>query len=332
MKQFPKRTKAAATGETGVNLVSLAVNDDLRWIFRRTHNEHDFGIDGYIDVVEEDGSVTGRSISVQIKCGSSYLLESNDYGITFRGKQSCLNYLLNHPTPTIIIICDPTTRICYWEQLTPERTQSTGDGWKITIPRSQVLTAEHKGRLHKIAGDPTDIVSELENYWALNNITGEAGTIIYTIDRRDIESLNIDETSDFFERLGRTRDFAIQNQDKIVLHVWGYDDDERELWDIPDVRLWFQKAEPIIKFWFYFLKTSSHETSLRLLASCVCRITVREKRDSAVYLEFDIDDISGFLLRNFGWLNEVTDRFALPLEDNKRLSFAAMDALGIPHD
>jgi hypothetical protein len=332
MTRFPKRTGSAATGETGVNLVSLAVNDDLRWIFRRTHNEHDFGIDGYIDIVEEGGSVTGRTISVQIKCGSSFLEESDYYGITFRGKQSHLNYLLNHPTPTIIVICDPKTRACYWELLTPERTQGTGDGWKITIPRHQLLDASHKGQLHEIAGAATDVVSELESYWAINKIVAEAGALIYTIDRADIESLNIEEASKFFERLSATRDFAVQNQDKVILHVWGYDDDERELWEISEVRRWFKAAEPIIKFWFYFLKNSDHQTSLKLLVSCVCRVIRHKQKGNRINLEFNKDDLVAFIQRNFEWLNEITDRLGLPIEDNKRLSFSAMDVLGIPHE
>lgn len=329
MTRFPKRTRSAAKGETGVNLVSLAVNDDLKWIFRRTHNEHDFGIDGYIDIVEDDGSVTGRSISVQIKCGASFFEESDDYGITFRGNQSHLNYLLNHPTPTIIVLCDPASKLCYWEVLTPERTQGTGDGWKMTIPRAQTLDLSHKTRLSKIAGDATDVVSALENYWALNQIVSEAGAVIYTIDRADVQNMNLEEALQFFERLSVTRDFAIRNQDKIILHVWGYDDDERELWEVEEVRRWFQAAEPMIKYWFYYLKNSSAPASIKLIASCVCRVKRREKRGDMIDVEFNKEDLLAFIQRNFGWLNQMTDRLGLPIDDNKRLSFSAMDALGM---
>ena len=69
---FPKRRKTDVTAEIGVNLVSTIVNDDFGWVFRRTHQEHDFGVDGYIDYVDSNGGVTGQFIAVQIKTGNSY--------------------------------------------------------------------------------------------------------------------------------------------------------------------------------------------------------------------------------------------------------------------
>jgi hypothetical protein len=52
--------------------VSTIVNDKVKWIFRRVGLEHDFGADGYIDIVKDDGRVTGQSIAVQIKSGKSF--------------------------------------------------------------------------------------------------------------------------------------------------------------------------------------------------------------------------------------------------------------------
>ena len=172
-------------------------------------------------------------------------------------------------------------------------------------------------------------MGELESYWAINKIVSEAGAIIYTIDRGDIEAMNLKEVSEFFIRLTITREFAVQNQDKIILHVWGYDDDERELWEIEEVRRWFVAAEAAVKFWFYFLKTTSYKPSMQLLAACVCHVKRGEQRDGRIKVELDKEDLLEFITRNFGWLNEMTERLGLPLEDNKRLSFNAMDALEI---
>jgi hypothetical protein len=69
---FPKVQPSALAGEAGVNLVAGVVNAELGWMFRRTHNEHDFGIDGYFDVVSASEEMTGRSLAVQIKYGRSY--------------------------------------------------------------------------------------------------------------------------------------------------------------------------------------------------------------------------------------------------------------------
>ncbi|WRH90308.1 DUF4365 domain-containing protein [Pseudomonas fluorescens] len=70
---FPAYKKSVGTGEKGVNAVSSIVNDEFCWIFRRNSNEYDYGIDGYIDVVTDDGAVTGQCVAVQIKTGQSFL-------------------------------------------------------------------------------------------------------------------------------------------------------------------------------------------------------------------------------------------------------------------
>ena len=43
------------------------MNDELGFIFKRNDGSYDFGIDAYIEIVAEDGSVTGQVIGVQIK-------------------------------------------------------------------------------------------------------------------------------------------------------------------------------------------------------------------------------------------------------------------------
>ena len=50
------------------------------WLFKRTHQEHDYGIDGYIDIVTEDGHVTGQMFASQIKCGKSFFQEKTKDG------------------------------------------------------------------------------------------------------------------------------------------------------------------------------------------------------------------------------------------------------------
>ncbi len=69
--RFPKRLGTDETSERGVNIVSTIFNDKFHWIFRRTHQEHDFGIDAFIDLVTDDGRVTGKFIAAQIKTGKS---------------------------------------------------------------------------------------------------------------------------------------------------------------------------------------------------------------------------------------------------------------------
>ncbi len=68
MKQgYPTYSKAAQKGEAGIDLVSRIVHMELGWLFKRNHQEHDFGIDAQVDIILDDGSVTGQIVAMQIK-------------------------------------------------------------------------------------------------------------------------------------------------------------------------------------------------------------------------------------------------------------------------
>src|SRR5437868_6993412 len=104
---FPQFAPSAKQGELGVGIVGRIVGEEFGWLFKRNHQEHDFGIDGQIELVTEDGAVTGQMLGCQIKCGISFFRESNRWGYVYRGDSKHFNYLANYPLPVIIIICDP---------------------------------------------------------------------------------------------------------------------------------------------------------------------------------------------------------------------------------
>ncbi|PZN69612.1 MAG: hypothetical protein DM484_29370 [Candidatus Methylumidiphilus alinenensis] len=135
MKQgYPTYSKAARTGNDGIDLVSRVVHEELGWLFKRNHQEHDFGIDAQVDLILDDGSVTGQIIAMQIKYGKSFFQEKNQWGYVYRGEQKHFNYLANYPTPVLIVICNPSSHVCYWVEFDPTETSRAGKNWNITIP------------------------------------------------------------------------------------------------------------------------------------------------------------------------------------------------------
>jgi Domain of unknown function (DUF4365) len=55
----------------------------------------------------------------------------------------------------IVVLYDPETQTAYWQVVTPETVESTGKGWKLAVPRENVLDAAAGARLVDIAGgDP----------------------------------------------------------------------------------------------------------------------------------------------------------------------------------
>jgi len=330
---FPKLTKTAQISELGVDAVSSIVNDKLKWLFRRGHGEHDFGIDGYIDIVLDDGSVTGQSIAVQIKCGQSFLLSKTNVGYVFYGDSKHLNYYLNSQLPILIILCDPSTRICYWELFDAQKTNRTDGGWKMIMPFSQVLSDRSKAGLLNIVGPARDHTSQLEQHWAFSELLREAERIHYAVDRRDVEASNIQAVREFFKRLQINLDICEKVQGKIELSISGYDFDKRELWEVPEVRKWFLLVEPAVRYWFYFLSAQPPGHGIKLLFACLCDAkrlrTVNSKGHPGVSL--DIAKMGELLMKNFCCLNEMTNRLGMSIEKNKKISFEIMDLLDIEH-
>lgn len=147
------------TGDIGVDLVSLKVKRELSWIFRE-QPKNDLGIDGHIEIVNENREGTGRLIAAQIKTGKSYLKYEKEDGYVFYGENKHLKYWLLHSLPVIIIICDEQSDVCCWVEVTRTNVEDTRCGWKILVPKNQTINHESKSRLVSIAGMPqhSDIV------------------------------------------------------------------------------------------------------------------------------------------------------------------------------
>jgi hypothetical protein len=199
------------------------------------------------------------------------------------------------------------------------------------IPFAQILSCSSKARLLEIVGPAVDHTGVLKHHWAFNEALKTASTILYAVDRADVEGQNVETIREFFERLERNPDICERLQGKVRVSISGYDDDKRELWEIPEVLRWFELAEPVVKYWFYFLAIRSG--GLQVLYACVCGPKrVRKMRlQPMIKVSLDKDKILAFMNRHFAWLNEMTDRMGMPIERNKEITFAVLDELGLPH-
>jgi hypothetical protein len=326
---FPSYPKTAWQGEAGVAIVSRAVGR-LGWIFRRNHNEHDFGIDGYIDLVAPSGSVTGRMLAVQIKCGPSYLAHTNQFGFTYYGEPKHINYLLNHPIPVLLILCDQESETCYWEHFCGSAIESTPKAWKLDIPKRKTLSEALRSEIESVAGAPIDYTSSLQEYWRINDEIKQSDMIILPICKAfDVDPHDVSSIVEFFERLTRTDAFALANQGKVELWFTGWDDDQREIWEIPEVIAFLRAIEPLCKYWFFFLRTEKPTCSLEILAMAFCSTgrTEADHDNDHVATEIDISELELFVRRNFGWLNELTERLKLAECDNERISRAVLTCI-----
>jgi hypothetical protein len=139
------------TERKGIALVQNLVVRDLDWVFREQPTS-DYGIDAHVELVE-GGRPSGRLLGLQIKTGDSYLKEQTEEGIIFRGKPEHLSYWLSHALPVVIVLCDLEKEVAYWQIIDKDIVASTGKGWKVIVPFTQVLDPSAADALRGFADD-----------------------------------------------------------------------------------------------------------------------------------------------------------------------------------
>jgi hypothetical protein len=150
MTDWPIAPDEEIMGRTGVHLVGVKVHQDLGWIFRETSST-DLGVDGEIEVRLDNESSHGKRLSLQIKCGPSYLKEESESRFIYRGSYKHLKYWTEFSDPVLIILCDPVLGCCWWQHVDMQNINFHEKGWSIEVPKSQVLSRQSIAQLNGIA-------------------------------------------------------------------------------------------------------------------------------------------------------------------------------------
>jgi hypothetical protein len=329
MPGFPQYTPTAKQGNRGVGIVSRIV-EGFGWLFKKNPQEFDFGIDGQIEIVSDAGSVTGQMLACQIKCGKSYFAESNRWGYVYRGETKHFNYLANYPATVIIVICDPASGEGFWVQFRAVDAQITEAGWKLTIPFENKLSIS-KERLLELLPPLTDHLSELEEYWRINNLILGGEAILFTIDREEVGNGDVSRLKEFRRRLTSCRELALHCQGKIQISFNGYDEDRRELFEIEEGRRYIALLDEVLLELFFFVQTDPPANTLMLfvfsLFGCGWE-SVRSQPGRPEKYAVDYSAMAPWLERHFWGLNIICEWLGLPEAENERIADAIMKPLG----
>jgi len=327
MSPFPKRNKNNQTAEIGVNLVSTVFNDHFGWVFRRTHQEHDFGIDAYVDHVTAEGAVTGRSIACQIKTGASYIT-STGHVHWYKDTKEHLNYFLNLQTPLLLVICDPETRQCFWAALNKDEVDFQENGWRHAVPKSQTLTVESLKNIEELFGGITDHLTDFEQdqqFLRTLSQLPEDAFIQYSVPREDVEGVNIGPLQSFIRRISRNEKLTLAAQGKLYICTYGYEADTREVFHIPAVRAWAAKARREIGEWYLCAHDSHYPSTLKWIASSTikdikAKLTRRRDGRLGYNISSDSRELSEFMGECFAGLNEASEKWGWPTKYNYEIS------------
>jgi hypothetical protein len=282
LMELPKFNEERRLAEKGVVIVKDIIDNNLNWIFRKVPLDEDFGIDGYIDILHDGKFVTGKSIAVQIKTAESYFRNITNSGWLFYGENKHLNYYLNYPNPVIIIIVNPDTKECFWSHVTIEKLQKTERSWRIQINKSNTL--KDKNKLSSIAGCFIDYAPQLEYIAAVNKEIKESGLLFIAVDKSEVVEKNFYGIHVLLKLLLASDEMIHKCQNKLVLTIFGYDSDPRELFEISEVRQWMKEAFSIFKYWGYF---ACMESSIRHY-STISTITLPQNQTTGLVKKYSL--------------------------------------------
>jgi hypothetical protein len=112
----------------------------------------------------------------------------------------------------------------------------------------------------------------------------------------------------------RSQVLAPQVQGKWRLHFDGFNDDPRELFQIPEVRRFVTTLDQIFPYWFFLADLSSE--TLQVIASCVCTVT----QLAPGHIVFHGEDLGRFMERQFDGMNQLWEIHRLSDARNRSVS------------
>ncbi|MGH8432980.1 MAG: hypothetical protein ACRERX_00535 [Pseudomonas sp.] len=138
--------------------------------------------------------------------------------------------------------------------------------------------------------------------------------IIFGIHREQIETFDLESSLSFLRTLVPIRDprHVWSCKGALSLVIAGYDDDPRELFEIPEVCRYLHGLDQEWPFWFFFLTPSS----IRLVGMCLASaVTVAPGK---VYMP--PENFYRFMERGFGAVNHLFDLYGFPESESEALS------------
>ena len=317
--EFPKQSSSQKIGRLGEAFFEYFISSVLGWVYRPVHQESDFGIDGYIDIFNDSGTATGKSIAVQIKCGDSYLSKNSQGGIKYKGNKKHLNYYLNLQIPVVLVVISSDCSQGFWVEFDIEKTIESSSGWWIEIPKKNRLDITAKNFFADLAGDSKDFSEEIQNLWAIDKALSNTSFLAFAISKSEVRTESLSTLNFTIKKLTKNKEMMLSKRASAEIYFPEYDSDPREIYEIPEVRSWFLKTILQGIPWFYFL-AQNKGIGLTLLLCCTCKVSFQGVYGSNHRLLITREDITWWLDRNFVNLNIFTESNEIPLEINEEIS------------
>ena len=150
---------------------------------------------------------------------------------------------------------------------------------------------------------------------------GVTEPVVLMFSRREVESGDPSASVARLQALFDTPEAIWRYRGQVALAVDGYNDDPRELIDIPDVRAFLVKFNSQWPYWAFFF--NQVDDSIKILLSCLCasRYLGRGR------VEIDPEKLQRFLLAGFAAMNSIFDENEFPESELETISNGVIEVV-----
>jgi hypothetical protein len=138
-------------------------------------------------------------------------------------------------------------------------------------------------------------------------------TVIFPIERAEIENQDISRTLGFLSGLLFSREIVLNSCQKIDLTFSGYDNDNREVYEIQEVKSFVKKLNNHFPYWHFFLNPKL--SFIKVLPLCLYRYVIIDKNRKKISAE----DFENHLSWQFDKINEICHNYVISDEKNKEI-------------
>ena len=150
---------------------------------------------------------------------------------------------------------------------------------------------------------------------------GVSEPVIVMFSRREVEAGDPAGSVARLNALFDSREAIWRYRGQVTLAVDGYNDDPRELVDVPEVRAFFAAFDRQWPYWAYFL--NQVDDSIKLLASCLCGCRYPGRGQ----VEIDPKRLQTFLMKGFAAMNSIFDRYGFEEAELEKMSYGVIEVI-----
>ncbi len=189
------------------------------------------------------------------------------------------------------------------------------------MPYENKLDISVKEKWRALLPAAEDHSENIKALWRTNNTLYKSDIGSYLIDKKGVEELDFKPLEQLLKQLTRTKKSSVQNRNKTFVGFWGYDEDPREIYEIPEIRKWYSHGLEMGFPWFYLLTTTGYGMAIMTFLLCCANFEIVKKDAQITAFRFvDFEDINSWMCKNLINLNRFTENLGLSDDVNAMIS------------